>query len=95
MKDHRTINRSVRSVKPVRPVLVSGLGLGKDFDSLQRRQPKLFHLALREAEALALQTPFPLLVLPALVEEKLRAAARWQQRQDSIAQPRTESAFAV
>ena len=40
--------------------------------------------ALNEAEALASLTPFPELFLPALAEEKVRAASNWQVRQRVI-----------
>lgn len=66
-----------------------------DFASLQRRQPHLYHLAVREAEALALQTPFPHLVLPDLLEEKLKLAAQWADRQRSLKHGDSESAFAA
>lgn len=40
----------------------------------------VFH-ALNEANSLAALTPFPLLFLPALAEEKLQAARVWSERQ--------------
>jgi hypothetical protein len=42
---------------------------------------KLFRLAAGEAEALAWQTPFPLLFLPILIEEKLEAVHRYATHQ--------------
>jgi hypothetical protein len=37
--------------------------------------------AVNEADALAASTPFPALFLPALAEEKVMLASRWQARQ--------------
>ena len=42
---------------------------------------RLFRLAAGEAKALASLTPFPLLVLPELLREKLAAANRYVARQ--------------
>jgi hypothetical protein len=42
---------------------------------------RLFRLAAGEAEALAALTPFPLLVLPELLHEKLAATDRYVTRQ--------------
>jgi hypothetical protein len=42
---------------------------------------RLFRLAAGEAEALASLTPFPLLVLPELLHEKLAATDRYVTRQ--------------
>jgi hypothetical protein len=42
---------------------------------------RLFRLAAGEAEALAWQTPFPLLFLPVLLEEKLDAVHRYATHQ--------------
>jgi hypothetical protein len=43
---------------------------------------RLLRLAAGEAEALAWQTPFPLLLLPVLLEEKLEAGRTYSERQD-------------
>jgi len=40
--------------------------------------------AVAEAEALAWTTPYPLLFLPGLVEEKVLTAGRWASRQREI-----------
>ncbi len=40
--------------------------------------------AANEAAALAWMTPFPLLVLPVLMEEKAQEARRWMHRQQAI-----------
>lgn len=42
---------------------------------------QLLRLALNEAEALAWQTAYPHLVFPTLATEKVKAVARWEQRQ--------------
>lgn len=44
----------------------------------------LVHRAVSEAEALALQTPFPTLVLPVLAEERVTAMSLWHSRQQEI-----------
>jgi hypothetical protein len=44
----------------------------------------LVHRAVHEAEALALQTPFPTLVLPVLAEERVAAMSQWHSRQQEI-----------
>ena len=50
-----------------------------------RRLPdRLLHLAVIEAEALAWTTPEPLLVFPALAEEKVESLLRWAQRQSKL-----------
>ena len=52
---------------------------------LRDRVPKeLFQQAFVEAEALAWTTPYPLLFLPALAEEKMRSAGQWAGRQRQI-----------
>jgi hypothetical protein len=45
---------------------------------------RLARHAIAEAEALASSTPFPLLFLPGLMEEKLRNAGDWVSRQREI-----------
>ena len=56
-------------------------GFTIEFSSLLQKDPQLFHLAVKEAEAIAWQTPFPQLVLPVLMGEKLERAERWHTRQ--------------
>jgi len=53
----------------------------------------LFELALKEAEALAFQTPYPQLVFPALAVEKVQAVSAWQARQRRLQQ--RQSVFAA
>ncbi|WP_150107473.1 hypothetical protein [Pedosphaera parvula] len=49
------------------------------------RLPKeLFKQAVWEAEALASTTPYPLLFLPALAEEKISNMEQWAERQREI-----------
>jgi hypothetical protein len=45
---------------------------------------QLLNGAVAEAEALAWSTPYPLLFLPGLVEEKILGAGRWASRQREI-----------
>jgi len=45
---------------------------------------RLLRLAAGEAEALAWQTPFPLLLLPVLLEEKLEAGRTYLARQERV-----------
>ena len=54
-------------------------------DTVESHQ-NLFHLALREAEALAWQTAYPHLVFPVLAVEKVQAMAERQTRQQSLHQ---------
>lgn len=58
----------------------TGLELQKTPAETQR----LIRLALNEAEALAMQTGLPELVLPALAEEKVKALQRWAERQRKL-----------
>lgn len=52
---------------------------------LKGRAPeRLVRQAVTEAEALAWSTPYPLLFLPVLVEEKLTSARDWADRQQEI-----------
>ncbi len=50
-------------------------------------QLRLLRLAADEAEALASLTPFPLLVLPELLREKLDAARRYVERRTRFQSP--------
>jgi len=52
-------------------------------------QEHMIALALNEAEALAWQTDFPLLVFPTLAFEKAASVASWQGRQRKL---RTQTA---
>ena len=58
-----------------------------------RLEPRQLRQALNEADALAALTPFPALFLPALAEEKVRAAATWSDRQQRLR--RSDRAFAL
>jgi hypothetical protein len=55
---------------------------------------KLCRLAAGEAEALAWQTPFPLLFLPVLLEEKLEVIQRYAARQARLI-PSAETAGVI
>lgn len=63
-------------------------GSGNDFD-------RLLQLAINEAEALAWESGFPHLLFPALAEEKARAVAEWQVRQEAIRLASTIQSFAA
>jgi hypothetical protein len=56
----------------------------RGFSEITRLEPRLSRLALNEAEALAWQSGYPLLVFPVLAEEKLRALMAWRDYQASI-----------
>jgi len=45
---------------------------------------RMLRLALNEAEGLAYETDFPLLIFPMLAREKAEAVAAWRVRQESI-----------
>jgi len=55
--------------------------LSREFAGLNRQ---LIYQVVNEADSLAATTPFPALLLPALAEEKVRAASRWAARQQLI-----------
>ena len=46
--------------------------------------PELLGLAVNEAAALAANTPFPALFLPALAEEKANLLSQWEHKQKVI-----------
>lgn len=66
-----------------------------EFSSLKARLPRLFQLALNEAEALAWQTGFPELVFPTLAQEKARKVADWLKHQQCIQEPHRCQAMAA
>jgi energy-converting hydrogenase Eha subunit E len=74
-----------RNIKPVSKVddLKSALvkKLSVEFAEVG---PRLVYQAVNEADALASLTFVPLLVLPALAEEKVRQAAAWAAHQRAI-----------
>jgi hypothetical protein len=79
--------------KPVRPcrseVLKSNLlkyRLKRNLatEASSRIPDQMLNRAVAEAEALAWTTPYPLLFLPGLVEEKVLTADRWASRQQEI-----------
>jgi hypothetical protein len=59
-------------------------------DSGTRVPGNLLQRAVLEAEALAWSTPYPLLFLPALAEEKVLNARRWAERQRRILERQTK-----
>jgi predicted secreted hydrolase len=89
-------NRCLESCKK----LLAGIeetksGIAAEFRELVASNQKSFQLALNEAEALAWQTDYPQLFFPALAVEKIRAAAAWQTRQQTLQRPRLAFAQAV
>ena len=58
--------------------------LEREFDLLLERHPRVFRLALNEAEALAWETEFPHLVFPALALEKVHDVAKWHRHQKYV-----------
>src|SRR5262245_616319 len=67
----------------------------RDFLGLIELQPRVFRLALDEAEALAWQSGFPDLFFPTLALEKARKAAAWHEHQKSVWQSTGNLAFAA
>lgn len=61
-------------------------GVEREFEFLRVQQPRFFHLAVNEAEALAWLSGVPQLVLPELAAEKIRQLAAWQRRQKHLKQ---------
>jgi len=57
---------------------------GPNLENRPAETQRLIRLALNEAEALAVQTGIPELVLPALAEEKVETLRRWTARQASL-----------
>jgi hypothetical protein len=56
--------------------------LAAEVEGIMPRQ--LLRQAMNEAEALAWTTPYPLLFLPDLAEEKVQSARQWTSRQQQI-----------
>lgn len=67
----------------------------REFAAVRDQQPRVFQLALNEAEAMAFQTGFPNLVFAELAMEKAQALADWQRRQQSVRQTGNILAFAA
>ena len=62
----------------------------REFPVLREEQQHVFGLALKEAEALAWNTPVPLLVFPLLAYEKLKLLDRWNRRQKYLRRTQSE-----
>ena len=88
------MNKKTKRVIALEPAKIEE-GFTIEFAALLKSQPQLFRLAVREAEAIAWQTPFPALVLPSLLEEKLGKASRWHFRQANLRSRANESSFAA
>jgi hypothetical protein len=67
----------------------------REFALLLEQEPRVFRLALNEAEALAWETEFPQLIYPALAVEKVNAVAKWYARQRSVRRSEPTLAFAA
>ena len=58
--------------------------LFNEFRSRLHFRDRLLYLALNEAEAMAQETEFPLLVFPTLAREKAEALAAWDRKQVAL-----------
>ncbi len=67
----------------------------REFGWLRRQQPRVFQLALNEAEALAWQSGYPHLFFPVLAWEKAATVAEWYLRQQTIRQREPAVSFAA
>jgi|GEM_PF-1883940 len=82
LADHLEAGRSQVAtwVSELRSQLLEPLRSEMKFSSCEHR----LRLALNEAEAVAWQTPFPHLVLPELVAEKISQLRVWCERQQAL-----------
>jgi hypothetical protein len=71
---------AARKLKQLEAQLISKL-TAETQDSVPRQ---LVQQAVNEAEALAWSTPYPLLFLPELAQEKIQSARQWNRRQQEI-----------
>jgi hypothetical protein len=76
-------------------IVAARASIEREFSALANQQPRLLHLALNEAEALAWETGFPELVFPILAEEKAGQVSSWQARQQFVRQNGPMQAFAA
>ncbi|MEW6157770.1 MAG: hypothetical protein AB1813_10075 [Verrucomicrobiota bacterium] len=106
MKSNRLVENvrrtaASRSVRPELPQKYSKLladaraQLESEFRPLRDQDPRIFHLTLNEAEALAWETKVPHLVFPTLASEKLNRLNAWLKRQAALRAARNELAFAA
>ena len=87
---HRPTRRDVRdSIATVRALIE------REYWWLHRELPRVFQLALNEAEALAWQSGYPHLFFPALAWEKAATVAQWHLRQQTIRQREPVLSFAA
>ena len=84
-----------QSLAAVDAIAAARASIEREFSALARQHPRLLHLALNEAEALAWETGFPELVFPILAEEKAGKVASWQARQQFVRQNGPMQAFAA
>ena len=65
------------------------------FPTLSEQAPRILHLTLNEAEAVAWESGFPHLFFPLLAEEKAQRAEAWVNRQREIRHDRDVLALAA
>jgi hypothetical protein len=92
---HMNTTRRDEGWEPAGAVSEARAIIEREFAKFAAREPRVFRLALNEAEALAYQTEFPHLVFPVLATEKAEAVAAWQRRQQSIRRAEKILAFAA
>jgi hypothetical protein len=84
-----------QSTKAADAMAAARAAVEREFTALARQSPRLLHLALNEAEALALETGFPELVFPLLAQEKAARVASWYERQNFVRHNGPIQAFAA
>ena len=83
-------NLEAKPVRPCRSVVLKSnllkyrLKRNLATEASGRIPDQMLNQAVAEAEALAWTTPYPLLFLPGLAEEKVLTAGRWASRQQKI-----------
>ena len=68
---------------------------GLELKKTPKETQRLIRLALNEAEALAVQSGVPELVMPSLAEEKVVALRKWAARQAVVGGQRPELSLAA
>ena len=77
LKSCRSLLRQVQGIKE---------SVMREFESPTREQVEMLRFALKEAESLAWQTPYPHLLFPVLAQEKAESARQWAERQRTVRQ---------
>jgi hypothetical protein len=78
MKEAKLQHRAFAALSRVRG------DIERKYAPVKEHAPRIVHLTLNEAEAVAWDTGFPHLFFPLLAEEKVSKAAAWVCRQRSI-----------